>query len=315
MMMTWENLAEYIRKRPGMFFGESGPDGLPRFFLFLIKGILSQAPEGYGGPVEVVVSDKGKGQEFRVSFQGLQLLSVAISGLQDLDGHLWKLSQCELSCVPSASSSCVVETSDGEHKTTLRWKSGLPGKPKCVRFEGSSFVKLTLQPEQQIFQTLQHDQIYKMAGILRDYSLLRPQLATVLRSRMLGREIRYFYKEGIKSYLMESDYQRWPLHPGCLHFKRSEGGLSVEGCLRFLHAGSAYVQSYANYHPTQGGTHVEGLAAALKDLFGPEARGCRDVLFLTNPDTGQKVFLPACCIGVVHFQCPEPRYQGPTKDI
>ncbi len=91
--------------------------------------------------------------------------------------------------------------------------------------------------------------------------------------------------------------------------------MSVEGHLRFLHAGVPWVKTFVNYHPTQGGTDLEGLGQALRDLFPDCGKGCRVLTLVTNPDTGAKIRVPHSFIGVMHLQTTRPSYAGPTRDV
>jgi DNA gyrase/topoisomerase IV subunit B len=309
------SVQEHIRKRPGMYFGAAGPDGFPTFFLGLIEGILRQAPEDYRGPIEVEVSQTDDGQTLHAWFRDLKLSAFPAAAPDEwLEGM--RKSQCYgLDFVPAACSRCSLIISDGRRKGTLRWRNGYPGKSKVSVASDLPGLTFKLEPDPSIFGMPGPEHHYKMAGMLRDFCILRPGLAVTLRSGLLGNEIRYFYKAGMESFLMEEDYQRWPLHKGCLAFNASEGDMRVACRLRFVHAGSAQVRSYANYHPTQGGSHLEGLGDALVELFGREARGCREVLFVTNPDKGKKVFLPHSCMGVLQVRLERPQYAGPTKDI
>jgi DNA gyrase/topoisomerase IV subunit B len=306
---------EHMRKRPGMYFGASGREGVPKLFLMLINGVLRLTPIDYKGPIEVSITRQADDDVMQVLFKGLTASWLPAAHPETWVAGLAKPEAFQLNLVPMAGSVCVLECSDGKRKGSLRWSSGNPGKARVSASTNPPFMRFRLRPDREIFHTAGHNQLYQMAGILRDFCLLRPGLAATFRSDVLGKEIRYFYKQGMKSYLMEADYQRFPLHPGYLGFQLADGDTKVECFLRFVHAGSAQVRSYVNFHPTQGGTHLEGLGMALKELCGPEARGCRDILFLTNPDTGKQLFLPWPFIGVLHFQTPEPRYRGPTKDI
>jgi hypothetical protein len=77
--------------------------------------------------------------------------------------------------------------------------------------------------------------------------------------------------------------------------------------------GNPRVKSFANYYPSQGGTHHEGLGAALQKILG-KTPGCRTNLFITNPDTGAAVKLPFPFLGAIHVQLTTPRYYGPTRE-
>jgi hypothetical protein len=103
--------------------------------------------------------------------------------------------------------------------------------------------------------------------------MLNPGLQTRLRVERTGAEAAHLYDKGLRSLLFEEDYARYPQHAGCLHFRGAIKGMKVEGALRLLHAGTPCVRTWVNYRATQGGAHLEGLGAALKDLFPDEKMG------------------------------------------
>ena len=178
-----------------------------------------------------------------------------------------------------------------------------------------AFLRLALEPFKPACDGLQPAHLYTMAGMLKDMSLLRPGLATKLAGDLLPAQIRYFYQNGLRSFLFEQDHSRFSLGTGCVDFADERGGMKVEGCLRFLHAGTPNVWSYVNFSPTQGGAHVEGVGKALQEIFPDAGSGCRPLTFVTNSNTGARVHVPHSFIGALHLQMKDPRFDGPTKDI
>ena len=91
--------------------------------------------------------------------------------------------------------------------------------------------------------------------------------------------------------------------------------MKLDGCMRFLHAGTPRIRSYVNFSPVQGGAHLEGVGKALRATFAHATRGCRPLMFITNSNTGARVRVPHSFIGVLHLQTEDARFEGPTKDI
>ena len=106
-----------------------------------------------------------------------------------------------------------------------------------------------------------------------------------------------------------------PQNEATLSFRRETKKMSVEGYLRIVHAGVPFAWNYVNFKPTQGGAHLEGFGAALRDVVPHSTHGCRELNFVTNPDTGAHIKVPHSFIGALHLRTSQPRFAGPTKDI
>ena len=309
------DLSAGIRRKPAMYFGTRGSPAIPRMTRGLIDAVLATAGKKYPGPIVVSITGKGRRQAIAVEFSAMvsQVFSPA-----RLDGFLQSIlkpSAWELGSVAAASKQFALESCDGQWRALLEIENGSQVTSEVTPSPLPPCLRIVFQPEPTLFDCLSHDGLYHLAGSLRDLSLLRPGLATQFTAESLAGELRYYHQHGLKSLLFEDEHARWPLHPGCLSFKATAKDMQVEGHLRFLHAGLPSVRSYVNGHPAQGGAHLEGLGAALLELFPDASQGCRRVRFVTNPDTGLKIDLPHPFLAAMQLQLAEPRYYGPTRDV
>lgn len=307
---SYLELCAAVRKRPAMYFGN---EPVPRIFHDLLDAILGHAPRHYPGPISVRVTKQGV---ITIHFAGLVSPFFKPAQLDSWLNRLCPGKYFTWPILPVAALSEIfrVESSTARQKAILTMRHGQRVNTDTRSASGASFLKVTYKADATIVGRLSQEELYNFSGRLRDLSLLRAGLATQFHADVLPGEIRYCYKSGLESYLFEEDYFRFSQHPGVISFKRRGNGMAVECALRFLHAGVPHVRSYVNYQPTQGGAHLEGLGLALNDLFPDSKWGCREVTFVTNPDTGAKVVLPRCFIGIIHVQAPA-RFSGPTKDI
>jgi DNA gyrase/topoisomerase IV subunit B len=307
------SMSTSVRRKPGMYFGTQGSAAIPRMTRGLIDAVLATAASRYSGPISVAVTVR-RLQTISVEFDGLRSKIFSPTRLNDwLDAIL---SKCwEIAAVAGASNQFAVEACDAKKSARLKIQNGCHVSTKVFPTVRKPGLRITFQPLVAVFGSLPNEGLYSIAGNLRDLSLLRGGMATHFHADALDGELAYFYQHGLKSLLFEDDYARWPLHPGCLSFKASSKGMSVEGHLRFLHAGVPLVRNYVNFHPTQGGAHLEGLGVALRELFPDSSRGCRQAPFVTNPDTGARIEVPHTFIGAMHLRTDNPKYYGPTRDV
>jgi DNA gyrase/topoisomerase IV subunit B len=281
----------------------------------LFQSIRRREASDYKGPIQISVIESGREQVISINCVGLssELFNPVRAAAWT---EAWpKRENWQFGSVAVASKDFSLESSHGRKTVSFRLVGGLNESRNVIKRRGAPFLCVAFRPDPRIFGKASHDELYKIAGIARDFSLLCPGLTTSFEASLVNATITYHYEQGLRSLLFEEDYARWPLHSGCLSFAAAHKKFSVEAHLRFLHAGPAHVWSYVNCHPSQGGAHLEGLGAALSELFRDAAGGCREIPFVTNPDSNATVTLPHALIGAIKIEMIDPRYAGPTKDI
>lgn len=310
----WE-LAQSVRKKPGMYFGCSGSKAIVRMARYAVESILFNGADAWFGKLEVAVTNQGR-QSVSVCFHGLSydrlppdrsvdLFPAIVSG----PWNWW------IGIIAGASAEFVIECSDGMSRRRLEIQETVEVRDSCVPGDGTVFLRIKFSPVAEHFQTAGMEEYYQIMGQLRDLSMLREGMKTHFTADDLEGEASCYYRDGMKSYLFETDHVRIPQHAGCLHFTAMENDMKVECYLRFVHAGTPRVKNFVNYYPTQGGSHLEGLGKALKELFPDDTKGCRQSRFITNPDINEGVVIPRPFIGIMHIQLKEPRYYAPTRDV
>jgi DNA gyrase/topoisomerase IV subunit B len=281
----------------------------------LLEAVVDMAKVDYQGPIHVAVEDKGEGHAILLHFSDLAISALSTGKLTKGGAMPWPNEMAPFAFAVSASDRFAVASCDGTQTVTLKVANGVRVSTTRRAGRGRPFLKIRFVPAAASFPPLSPQQLYSIAGLLRDHSLLRPGLATRLTADVLAHGLSYYYRDGLKNFLLEEDHCRWPLHEGCLSFASSTKEMSVEGHLRFLHAGVPIMHSYVNGHRTMGGAHLEGLGMALSKMFPDSRRGCRCLEFVTNPDTGAKVKVPHSFLGAMQIRIRAPHYYGPTKDV
>jgi DNA gyrase/topoisomerase IV subunit B len=325
------DFSEAVRKRPGMYFGCGSPRALVHMVLDFIRAAIDSGPKSYSGPV-IVSTDKKK---ISIDFPGLTdqifsptAFSLWVSAEHPMFETRWvRLSDGRrksdhtattlLFCLGASKNFEITESNSANASIVSLHKGKFREKHSSSRSK-HNFLRVSFTPDPNIFGSLDHDQIYEIAGGLRDLTLLRAGLTTVLQFKLRAgkpSEIRYMHARGIESFTFEESGSRIPLFDGALKASGKRKGMQFECAIRFVHAGIPRIRTWVNFAPSQGGAHLEGLGKALSELFGNDYGGCRTHPLITNPDSGEKVLIPYSFIGALHFQTASPRFQGPTKDV
>ncbi len=312
----FRGLSASVRRKPGMYFGGGGREAIPRMIEYAVTSILEHGADAWRGKLEVSVGNDTL-QRITIRFDGLLYAGFLPNEQADwlgvitgrASGNWW------LEIIAGASVEFVIESSDGVKCRKMVIRDGEEIGDSVGEGDGTVYLGITFSPASDPFKTAGVDEYYKIIGWLGDLSMLRAGMRTRFMADDLEGEASSYYRDGMKSHMMEADYARYSQHPGCLHFAAVEKDMVVEGYLRFVHAGVPSVKNFVNYYPTQGGSHLEGLAKALRELFPDDTRGCRQSRFITNPDINAGVVIPRPFIGVMHLQLKEPRYYAPTRDV
>lgn len=311
-------LTAAVRGRPAMYFGNGAPTLIPAITIGVLDGVLNLAHDDYKGPIKIDLRPTAGGQVITFLFSGAVSRELSpkhcATWVQLLAHQREGRTAWQIGCAACASHTFELGASDGKRMARLHIVEGARVSSTSKRSRGAPFLRIRFRPDAKIFGHITAHEVLKIAGAIRDHAALHPGLFISFKHNAFPGERGYYYPEGLKSLLFEADYQRHSLHLGCLSFQRRTKQMSVEGHLRMVHAGVPFVWNYVNFKPTQGGAHLEGLGDALRDLFPDSTRGCRELDFVTNSDTGTRIKVPHSFIGALHFQGPA-RYRGPTKDV
>jgi DNA gyrase/topoisomerase IV subunit B len=307
------SMKDAVRKRPGMFFGLNGPAAIPCLMRDLINAILNTASGTFTGPIRITIASG----TITVDCPGLNSPLLPPMELEQWFKHginSKPYEQVNAFTVAAASDKFTIESCDGTQLARYDHHDDVPISKNLSASTNAPFLRITFRPFAPIFGTATTTEIYKISGMMRDFSLLQAGLAISINADLLQHEIHHYYKDGLVNYLFEEDYLHSPhpiSHTGCLSFKATENNMKVEGHLRFTNGSAHQVRTWVNRHPTESGTHLEGLGFALSELFPdltydypPEST------LLTNSANKAKVIIPHAMIAALHLQLPEPRYHG-----
>jgi DNA gyrase/topoisomerase IV subunit B len=319
-----------VRERPGMYFGYRGSKAIPLMIMQVIHAVLNRAQRNYHGLIEVSMTP----EEQAITFQGLgtrvldvrkfarwiekvatrKLIVRAQGGLPEEQSRQERVYPDVMITALGSKIFTIRKAS----RTNLSRFTSRPGNltvsSKATRSAREPFLRIEFQQDKAVFAEPRSEEIWRVAGALRDVSVLRPALTTRLRLAS-GHCLQFYYERGIESALMEEDHQRWPIYDGILKAAGARGGLRFECCIRFVHAGVPRVKSWVNRLPTQGGSHVKGIGRALSELFPEYDKGCRTLPLMVDTDSKETIMLPRALVGMLHVETELARYKGPTKDV
>ena len=301
---------EPVRKRPGMYIGSTGPDGLHHLIWEIFDNSRDEAMNGHADRVEVAilpgdiirVVDNGRGiptdihPKTKVSALETIMCTLHAGGKFGGDGYAGAtggLHGVGASVVNALSIMCKVEV---HHDGGIFMQEYSQGKKKAnVKQIGKSKLHgtvVTFKPDAEIFKegtTFNWDKIvshlrqqaYLVRGIkihvidARGYEgKLDIEGETYLSD--LGFEqpgISFYFEGGLKSLVKHYNIFSKPIHKNIFYVDKSAENVGVEIALQYVDDMATKMAAYANNIPTpEGGTHVTGFKTTLTRLVNAYAR-------------------------------------------
>ena len=320
---------EAVRKRPGMYIGDTGPRGMHHLVYEIVDNSIDEAMAGFCSVIVVritkdngvIVVDDGRGIPTGMNAaQGLPGVTVAMTKLHaggKFKKDVYKVSGglhgVGASVVNALSEVCEIEVyQDGHihHQSFVRGeeKGPLEKRGSTSRTGTKTFFK----PDRQIFGDLDFD-ADTLGTRFRELAFLNRgvEIRFIDERQEPPREETYRYEGGIQEFVQRLNRARTSLHPDVIYVERQEDGVSVEIAAQFTDDFNETLQSYANNIRTmEGGTHVSGFKSALTFALSRYARDKK--LFKEQDKPGSDDFREGLT-AVISVKVPEPQFEGQTK--
>jgi DNA gyrase subunit B len=319
---------EAVRKRPGMYIGDTAERGLHHLVSEIVDNSVDEALAGYCTEINVVilsddrisVEDNGRGipvgphpTEKRDT---LEVVHTVLHAGGKFDRGAYKVSGglhgVGASVVNALSAQFEVEARKNGTIYFQDYEAGAPQHPVETRGETkTSGTKTTFSPDPTIFKEIvfKHEII---ARYLREMAYLNAGLKIRLKDDRIGKEEEFHYEGGIAEFVESVSKGSVALHD-VFFFKGMREGIDVEVALQWTDAFHETIYAYANnIHTVEGGTHLSGLKSALTRTLNSYAT--KNNLFAKNKDLRlEGDDTREGLVAVVSVKIPEPQFEGQTK--
>ena len=320
---------EAVRKRPAMYIGSTGPNGLHHLIWEVLDNSVDEAMAGRCSKISVslekdgsvTVVDDGSGipvkphPKTKISALTTVLTTLHAggkfeSGAYTVSGGLHGVG---VSVVNALSTNVKVEVQRDGHFWNQEFKLGKPTskikRGKVSKKTGTS-VNFTADPD--IFSETQTYEYNIVAERLRQTAFLNKGLSiTLIDNRVKpATEETYLYKGGLVDFVGYLNEGFEPLHTKVISFSDDSKDSEIEVALQWKAEDDVTVKSFANnIHTLEGGTHEEGLKTAITKAVNDFAkkRNLHSDISLTGDDIREGM------TGVVSVRVREPQFEGQTK--
>lgn len=320
---------EAVRKRPGMYIGDTGVRGFHHLVYEIVDNSVDEALAGYCKHINVTihadesitVEDDGRGIPIEQHKNGQSALEVVMTVLHaggKFDGSSYKVSGglhgVGASVVNALSSRCIVEVRRNGFVWKQSYERGKPnGTLEQLRTTDKTGTTTTFKPDPQIFKGEGLSFSFAtLANRFRELAFLNAGLFISLNDERSGKKQDFQFTTGLKEFISFLNDSRKALHPEVIHFKGEKEDVEVEVALQWNDSYSESIYSYCNNINTiEGGTHLVGFRGALTrtaNSYASEKSLLKDLKENLEGDDIREGLA-----AVVSVKVREPQFEGQTK--
>jgi DNA gyrase subunit B len=319
---------EAVRKRPAMYIGGTGVEGLNHLVFELVDNSVDEAIAGYCSEVEVTihinnsvtVADNGRGIPVDIhpdkNISAAEVVMTVLHAGGKFDKDTYKVSAglhgVGVSVVNALSNKLSLEIKRNGQTYFQKYEKGKPLKPlEKIGKSETSGTKITFLPDDTIFTELSFG-YDSLSNRLRELSFLNKGLKIHFHDERNGKDNKFYYEGGIVSFLKHLSENKKVLHAEPIYIEREKEEGLLELALMYNDGYNEEIFTFVNNVNTRdGGTHLSGFRSALTRTINSYAVQNK---MLKNNDislTGEDV--REGMIAVLSIKIPEPQFEGQTK--
>ena len=299
---------EPVRKRPGMYIGSTGQEGLHHLVTEIVNNSMDEAIGGFADHIKVelnkdgscTVYDNGRGVPFDIKKgYGVSALELAFtklhaggkfggggykvsSGLHGVGSSVVNaLSEWFRVIVKRGTTVVIQEYEKGGHvirpveKLDLKKPSKVKGAEWNIDVEGWNYETGTIvqfKPDKEIFETTHFDYRF-FVNQLREYAYLTAGIKFDILDHRIDQKYTFYFEGGIKAYLESLNRNKGLLNQKVFYVQKESNDVNVEVAMQYNDTFRETVICFANHLKNiEGGTHLTGFRSALTRCVNDYAR-------------------------------------------
>jgi len=318
---------EGVRKRPAMYIGSTGKEGLHHLVYEAVDNAVDEALAGFCKKIQItlkkdgsaVIEDDGRGipvdihPKLKIPAVQVALTKLHAGGKFDKKSYVISggLHGVGISCVNALSRKLIVEIKRGGKiyqqeysKGSAKTKLKIIGKSNLE----NSGTKIIFWPDEQIFSELNFD--YKiLENRFREIAFLNAGLKIFLIDENKDKKEEFHYAGGLMEFVKWINKSKEVLHKP-IYFKREADNTVLEIALQYNSSYKENIFGFVNtINTVEGGTHVSGFKTALTRVINDYAK--KKNLLKNNPLLGDDV--REGITAIINLKMSQPQFEGQTK--
>jgi DNA gyrase subunit B len=342
---------EPVRRRPGMYIGTTGPEGLHHLVWEIFDNSRDEAMAGRCSRIEVAllpndyirVADDGNGIPVgihpKTKVSALETVMTVLHAGGKFDNNAYKVSSglhgvgASVVNALSVHAKAIVHQDGGIHMQ--EYKIGKPqGKVKQIGKSKEHGTIIMFQPDGTIFKEGTAFDYQKIINHLRQQAyLVKELLITVVDAReanpkeleqvleknywLKGSELNvpdhsFYFEGGLMSLVKYYNKLQKPIHKNIFYVEKELDGVGVEIALQYVDDIADRIIPFANnIYTREGGTHVTGFKTALTRTVNTYCKKNEMMKEAEGGFTGDDVL--EGLTAVISVKLPEIQFEGQTK--
>lgn len=323
-----------VRKRPGMYIGSTGPDGLHHLVYEVVDNCIDEAMAGYCDTILVVlekndtvrVEDNGRGIPVDIHpEEGVSALELVLTRLHaggKFDKGSYKVSGglhgVGVSVVNALSTGMEAIVCRDGFEYVQKFAAGEPLGPVAKRGETQkrgTTIRWTADPT--IFTETTTYNFDVLAVRLRELAFLNNTISIVLRDERLStpKEVTFAFDGGLSHFVRYLNESKQVLPKEPIYFDGEKNDVIVELAMQYNDGYKENILSFVNdINTREGGTHLEGFKTALTRVMNEFLK--KNAKLSKKMEKEEKLMgedVRAGLTAVLSVKVPEPQFEGQTK--
>jgi DNA gyrase subunit B len=319
---------EAVRKRPAMYIGSTGTEGLHHLVYEVVDNSIDEALAGYCTQIEVfihvdssvTVIDNGRGipvgMHKKEKKPAAEVVMTTLHAGGKFDAKSYQVSG-GLHGVGVSVVNALSENLDMEIKTTggvyvQNYSRGKPTtKLKKIGTTKKTGTKITFTPDSEIFQETDFN-FEILSQRLRELSFLNQGLKISITDERTDKNREFQYKGGIREFVQYLNQNKTVINPKPIYFESKKDDLIVEMAIQYNTSYAETIFSFVNnINTTEGGTHLSGFKTALTRTINNYGNTNNLIKDLQQNPSGDDTREGLCA--VLSLKMKNPQFEGQTK--
>ena len=317
---------EGVRKRPAMYIGSTGKDGLHHLVYEVVDNSVDEALAGFCDKINVIITkknsvvviDNGRGIPVEKHKQtGKSALETVMTMLHaggkfDKKSYLISggLHGVGVSVVNALSKKLIVKIKrDGKIYQQEYERGKAKNGVSVVGKSEATGTEVEFFPDEEIFSTLKFD-FETLTARFREIAFLNPGLKIILEDEEKEKKEEFYSKDGLEEFTKWINRTRETLHKP-IYFKKEDDGNQIEIVIQYNDSYLDNILGFVNtINTVEGGTHVVGFKTAITRVINDYAKKnnfIKENITITGNDVREGL------TAIVAVKLKEPQFEGQTK--
>jgi len=321
---------EPVRKRPGMYIGSTGYDGVHHLIKEIADNSIDEAIAGHATKVSVTlfadggirIDDDGRGipvdKHPKTGKSTLETVLTVLHAGGKFGSGGYKVSSglhgVGSSVVNALSTKLIAEVRRGGNIYRQEYSTGIPQtEVKAVGKTTETGTSIIFYPDPTIFkETVTFDYEWVVNYLRHQAYLTKGILVTVHDERTNARQSFYF-EGGIKSYVKKLNIGKDVLSDDIFYVEKQVEEAIIELAIQYNDTYIETLKPFANNVLTpDGGTHVIGFRTAMTRIVNDYAR--KNSLLKEKEDNLTGDDIKEGLTAIILVKIPDPQFEGQTKN-